>query len=91
METHRVAVIVFCEVACEGQADADSVAQVAVRRALEHGAGSDGHMPAMPAELAVRVYGKPWKVRALRCMEAGVAIGNGYLWTAPTSKAFRGL
>lgn len=79
-EPVRVAVIVFCDVIAPTEFDALAVTERTVRRALEESAGE------WPARLNTAV---PWgAVKAVRVMEAGTAIGNGYLWSTPTRKAW---
>lgn len=81
-EIKRVAVVVFCEVTADGQEDAEIVATSAVRNAMQNQGGS------WPAPIDLIAYGRAWPVVAVRCLEAGIAAGNGYLWTRPTSKGF---
>lgn len=85
MTTHRVAVVVFCEVDAESELDAEAVVPLAVRRAL----GGGGLRPDSCADLSVDAYGHHFPVRAMLVMEAGLAAGNGYLWSTPTSKAYQ--
>lgn len=84
-EPKRVAVVVFCEVDTESQEDAEVVAALAVRRGLT----KTGAPNEWPADLSVDAYGHHFPVRAVRALEVGMAAGNGYLWTAPTWKAYR--
>lgn len=84
MATHRVAVVVFCEVETESDLDAETVAPLAVRRAL----GGGGLNQQSNADLSIDAYGHHFPVGAVRVMEAGIAARNGYLWTRPTPKAY---
>lgn len=80
-ERKRVAVVVFADVDWDGQGSGHLV-----ERALHEILTFDG------TEYPVRVggdAGREVNVRFHDVMEAGAAIGNGYLWTQPTSKAFR--
>lgn len=84
MATHRIPVVVFCEVDVASDLDAETVAPLAVRRAL----GGGGPHPDSIADLSVDAYGQHIPVRAVRVMEAGIAAGNGYLWTRASGKAY---
>lgn len=46
-----------------------------------------GHLPDQP--LPVKFKDKVINLNIVSIMDAGVAIGNGYLWTEVTPKAFR--
>lgn len=83
-EKHRVAVVVFCEVDTETLEDAEIVAALAVRRKL----AGHGSLAPLPADISTDAYRHHFPILAVRVMEAGIAAGNGYLWTHPTSKAF---
>ncbi len=79
----RVAVVVFVEF--DGDVvdtDAEIIAKQAVENALA------GEPRVWPADLSLTAFGQRWSARAVRCMEVGMAAGNGYLWIRPTSKAF---
>lgn len=82
-EIQRVAIVMFCEVETESEMDAGSIASLALRRAL-----SGEPMGRLPVSLSVDAFSQNYPVRIVRALEAGVAIGNGYLWARPTSKAW---
>lgn len=79
-EKVRAAVVLFVD--CENGADGPDVANL-VRIAL-HQAGimRDG----LTAKWS---DGRESHVRIIDTQEVGIAAGNGYLWTAPTSKAWQ--
>lgn len=83
MPLHRVAVTVFATVRAVDQHDADSVVEVAVRQAL----GTDRMR--LPTLIRARSAHSEADVLVHHVTETGRAAGNGYLWTEPTSKAFR--
>lgn len=74
----RVAVVVFADV---DPAISDGWAVVA--HLLREKFGTQGE------EHVVPMRGGDIRVRFHDAMEVGMAAGNGYLWTEPTSKAFR--
>jgi hypothetical protein len=78
----RVAVVVFADVTGE-----ISDAHHLVERLIREHFGYDGeeHSIAMRGAAA----GREFRIRVHEVMEAGMAAGNGYLWTKVTSKAFR--
>ncbi len=79
----RVAVVVFVEV--DGDVvdtDAEIIGKQAVENALA------GNPRVWPADLSLDAFGQRWPVTAVKCMEVGMAAGNGYLWSRPTGKAF---
>jgi hypothetical protein len=84
-ERFKVAVVVLVD--CEGvdERDASNVAQVAVRAAITGDA-----LASMPVEVAIPLRKAVDRtVRVIDVMDLGVAAGNGYLWTSPTSRAWR--
>jgi len=83
-ETHRVAVVVFVEAEGIDERDAGSAAMLAVRQALA------GPRLGLPADIILRMANRPDEaLKVVDVIEVGMAAGNGYLWTRPTSKAFR--
>lgn len=83
-ETHRVAVVVFVEAKGIDERDAGTGATLAVRQALA------GPRLGLPADITLTMANRPDEpVTVVDVREVGEAAGNGYLWTRPTSKAFR--
>lgn len=79
----RVAIVVFADV--EGEiSDPQHVAERVIRDKLGPMRGE-----VHTVRLGGRSDGRELGVRFHEVMEAGIAIGNGYLWTSVTSKAFR--
>jgi hypothetical protein len=75
----RIAVVVFADVSGEAS-DAEHVVEYWVRQRLGPLDGTEHPVPLRDAsEVKVRVH---------NVTEVGVAAGNGYLWTEPTSKAY---
>jgi hypothetical protein len=86
----RVAIAVFCEVEAVDERDAAHIATVALRGAIARDgkASDDLHVALLPFRM--RRDGKiiTRDVAVHDVMDAGMAAGNGYLWTRPTSKAY---
>ena len=80
-ERQRVALVVFADVD-GGLSDSWHVAQRALREKL-------GPMDGEVHTVKLGGHGIEIGVRFHDVMEVGMAAGNGYLWTEPTSKAFR--
>ncbi len=81
MGTVRAAVVLFVDVDEEKVQSPQDLA-VFVQWGL-HQAGFDLKRP-----MSVRMGAKTVDVRIVDVMEAGMAIGNGYLWTEVTTKAY---
>lgn len=82
-QRQRVAVVVFADVS-GGIRDGHNL----VHRLLVEKLGDfDG--TEHPVALGGLDDARTFQVRIHDVVEAGVAAGNGYLWTRPTSKAFR--
>lgn len=83
-ETYRVALVVFCEASGADAYDAAYHAQ----RALTQQLSPNHARPALlnPVSFPNGVTLPPVVVHDV--IEVGMAAGNGYLWTSPTSKAF---
>ncbi len=76
---HRVAVVVFLEGPGVDARDAADGAVLALRRAIPENFIPHTHCdPDIGDE----------KFEVVQIMEAGMALGNGFLWAQPTSKAF---
>lgn len=74
----RAAVTVFIETDHEGDAvDSAFLFKMALRGAV--GESLSIHPPRWPEPINITIHD---------AMETGMAAGNGYLWTEPTSKAF---
>lgn len=83
-QRHRVAVVVFVEAEGADERDAGNGAELAVRQALA------GPRLGLPADITLKMANRPDEaMTVVDVMEVGMAAGNGYLWTRPTSKAFR--
>lgn len=80
-ERQRVALVVFADVD-GGLTDSWHVASRALRQKL-------GPMDGQVHTVKLGGQGREIGVRFHDVMEVGMAAGNGYLWTEPTSKAFR--
>lgn len=76
----RAAVVLFVE--SESDGDPIDLAALVSAALWQNGTKTDG--------LSVTLQGHQHHVRVHQVMEAGQAIGNGYLWTGVTSKAFPG-
>jgi hypothetical protein len=85
-EKHRVAIVVFAE--CEGADyhDAAVGAQMSLNHLLREGGILGREFKTLPSP--PRRDGHSWETTIHHVMEVGMAAGNGYLWTEPTSKAF---
>lgn len=84
-ERTRVAVVVFADV--DGEVvDAHHVVERMLRKKLGDCDGTEHAIRVGAPDSTFEVH-----VRFHDAMEAGLAAGNGYLWTAPTRKAFRRL
>jgi hypothetical protein len=82
--TYRSAVVVFVEAKGADERDAGNAAELAVRQALA------GPRLGLPADIILKMANRPDEaMTVVDVMEVGLAAGNGYLWTRPTSKAFR--
>lgn len=82
---YRVAITVFAEVEdCADELDAAYIAEVAIRQQFN----ADGK-PRVPAKISARTRRAEIPVEVVKVIETGMAIGNGYLRTEPSSKAFR--
>lgn len=79
---HRVAIVVFCEAEGVDERDAASVAQRALIDNLH-----DVDLTVNRYEGGKLLFSR--RTTFIDATEVGVAAGNGYLWTQPTSKAFR--
>jgi hypothetical protein len=77
-EPVRVALVVFAEVDAVDSRDGASVVAQLIRKQLPF---DKVHYPSLCSG--------QWPVVLRGAMEAGMALGNGYLWAAPTSKLFR--
>lgn len=82
LSRHRVAVTVFATVESVDERDGGHILTYAVRRALRSALDEAGHLP-FESSSGTRT------VRVHDVMDTGMAAGSGYLWLAPTSKAFR--
>lgn len=95
MTKHRVALVVFMEAEGETEEVSIDVAQAALRHVLSGGTYGEHRYARMGVEWPVKVgFVRPsddeeFFAEIRTTMEAGSAIGNGYLWTHVTSKAFR--
>ena len=81
MGTTRAAVVLFVDVDekdCQSSHDLDYLVRIGL-----HQAGFTFENP-----LPVKVQGKVVNIRIVDTMEAGMAMGNGYLWTEVTTKAY---
>lgn len=78
----RAAVVLFVDIDEEDCSSPQDLAMF-VKQGL-HQAGYSLHK----APIMVTFRGKIMQVRIVDIMEAGVAAGNGYLWTEATSKAY---
>jgi hypothetical protein len=85
MGTVRAAVVLFVDMDENEAMDARDVAEF-TRQGL-HQAGFGMHKE--NGEIPVNFRGQIKKVRLVDVMEVGMAMGNGYLWTEVTSKAFK--
>lgn len=86
-QRHRVAVVVFVEAGGIDERDAGTGAEMAVRQALS-GDGVAGMT--LPTDITLKMANRPDEaMTVVGVIEVGVAAGNGYLRTRPTSKAFR--
>lgn len=74
----RAAVVLFVE--SESGGDPIDLAALVSAALWQDGTKTDG--------LTVTLNGNPHHIRVHQVMEAGQAMGNGYLWTEVTSKAF---
>jgi hypothetical protein len=83
-QTYRVAIAVFVEVEGVSEHDAGTAGMLAIRQAL-----CDGKLGSFPREVEYRAMDCQHTAKIVDVIEVGMAAGNGYLWTRPTSKAFR--
>lgn len=84
---HRVAITVFATTCAVDSLDAAHIATLAIRQAIATAAGN-GSL-AFPQAIPAKFRDESRPVQVVGAMETGTAAGNGYLWTAPTSKAFK--
>lgn len=78
-ERKRAAVVLFVD--SESGVDGPDIANLVLIALHQAGTMKDG--------LTVRqADGKEHHVRIIHAIEAGMAAGNGYLWTEPTAKAW---
>jgi hypothetical protein len=84
LEEFRVPVVVFTTVRAVDFTDAAFVASAAIRQVLRKSSVNEVHTVVQLSHSK-----GPIDVRVHAAMEAGIAGGNGYLWTAATSKAYR--
>ena len=84
MGTIRAAVVLFVDME-EGTAQSPQDVAEFTRQGL-YQAGFGMHKE--NGEIPVNFRGEIKKIRLVDVMEAGLAIGNGYLWTDLTTKAF---
>lgn len=84
LETHRVGVVVFMEVQAIDRADADGVAARLVRDKL-----ADGLKNPLPVPLSIVRSGDTLDGTVVKIMEVSMAVGNGYLATEVTGRAYR--
>lgn len=78
---HRVAIVTFMEVQGVDPRDAAAGAVIGLNQALRP--GTEVGFTHQNRSLGEGV------MRIVQHMEVGMAAGNGYLWTEPTSRAFR--
>lgn len=84
LEEFRVPVVVFTTVRAVDFTDAAFVASAAVRQSLRKQSIDE-----VFTVVQMDHSKGPIRVRVHAAMEVGIAGGNGYLWTAATSKAYR--
>lgn len=85
VEKHKVAIVIFCEAEGVDELDASTVAERAIMFKL-----TDGKFRQAKLGITFGIEKKTTRdVTVVKAMDAGLAAGNGYLWTSPTSKAFR--
>lgn len=83
---HRVAMVVFVTADAVDFTDAVHVAETAIRQSLGTCAIEDPHHLTVSARFANH---DPAKVHVHKLREVGAAMGNGYLKTTPTDRAYR--
>jgi hypothetical protein len=77
---HRVAVVVFAEVEATDACDASYIVEQTLHQL--------GAYPTAVINTKLRAELPARNVTVHRVMDAGMAVGNGYLWLEPTLKAF---
>jgi hypothetical protein len=85
LEQYNVVIAVFVQATGVDYGDAAAIAQMALRRALVTANTSDGDQITIDATFR----DQPGDITIAGLKEVGVAVGNGYLWTQPTSKIYR--
>lgn len=78
---HRVAIVTFMELQGIDPSDAAGGAVIGMNQVLRPGT----HVPFQHQNRSLG----PGEMRIVQHMEVGMAAGNGYLWTEPTSRAYR--
>jgi hypothetical protein len=84
---HDVAVVVFARAQGVDYFDASHVAQRAISESLMKNR-SDSSSNGYKMSVLANFRDESRTVEIHKLMEVGIAVGNGYLWTSPTKKAF---
>lgn len=82
----RCAIVIFCESEGVDERDAGTGAVMSISHLLREGGLLGQEYLSIPSP--PRPDGRSWETKVHDVIEAGMAIGNGYLWTHVTSKAF---